>query len=236
VSGRQTWLIVGGTLFAAALLYCWRSYRAWQVEPALGNPFTTEVVFRRADNGAAVPEVVEMSALTGFYADVSFAARDDRPATWEEREVRNPENWAMALVIYPRGSHSEADDAIRTGCDRYRSPTGLKTQAASMLEIGAQLPFWWNAGYTGEPEPPENAAQEDLRFWTYVAAPGEEAAEYVYELTLYPTFKAISDARVDAGPGVVLQRGLLKLAPATEAQRAASRQRREPRQEIIIEQ
>ena len=66
------------------------------------------------------------------------------------------------------------------------------------------------------PKSTETWPAEEQRFWTYLAAPAAEPGEYVYELTLYPTCHWKSSIRYEAGTGVVLQRGILRIVAETQ--------------------
>lgn len=212
---RRAWIctLTGGVVAATLLWFWWRRERP--IEPAGPNPFVSEFVFERLDNGTAIGETVELAVNSGFYARMALRPDAAPPELLDGRSVVESQDWPLALVLYPRHSSPDADDALCVPCggleaaDRRHRPRSRNVRVS--IPIGNPA-VWSASGYDGPPELPEGFGTEDeLRLWTYFAVRKNQPGEYVYELTLYPTAAWESSVRFEKGQAVVLQRGLLKV-------------------------
>lgn len=218
------WPLPGLWLFVlsagTAMFLLWRFVRESEVLPASPNPFICELAVQRIDTASDVRGLIEIPVNSGFCASISFVPADDRPEVLDGREVRNPDEWPMTLVLYPRGSDAESNLALHSSCNRFERP-GKKPRLVPSsdppphrpFQLGGMPGYWWTSGYKAPPKAQEPWPLQEVRFWTYFAAPTDRPVDYVYELTLFPTCHWVSNVRYDVGPGVVLQRGLLRILP-----------------------
>jgi hypothetical protein len=209
---------VGGGVVSSVLV--WISLqRERPIELAPPNPFVSEFVFGHLDDGAPIGDAVSVGVKSGFYAILTIVPNSVPPDTLERRKVLVPSDWSYVLVMYPRGSSRDARDALCVPCANFER-AGRSERLTGALHVATSVPIgnpaiWSGSGYEGPPEPPADLAEKSgLHLWTYFAVLSDQPAEYVYELTLYPTAAWRSSIRFETGPPVVLQRGLLKVTAA----------------------
>ncbi len=188
---------------ALALVGC----KEQKVEPAGPNPFVETFEFLNSESKAPVGQVVSFAVNTGFTAELTFVASPNAPAALEQRVVQPPSQWPLTVVFFPRGSDRASKHAIYGCGNRVRRPN--ERVAVPMLPYEGVDSSWKLMGYRGPPKPPKSWPADEYRFWTFFAVPLDEPGEYVFEVLLFPTSVWKSSVRVDPGPAVVLQRGLL---------------------------
>ncbi len=180
------------------------------IEPARANPFVQSFRVTRVDSGEPVGDEIEIAVNTGFTVEIAFSAAPDAPQELEGRPVQPPGEWPVRLVIYPRDHERSDDGTLWYPCNRFEVPNRPYVRPV----FPGVSEHWKPSGYTGPPKPPRDSGENKNRFWTYFAVPRDSPGEYVFEVLVYPTSAWKSLVRVDAGPPVVLQRGVLRVRSA----------------------
>ena len=194
------------------------------IDDVAGNPYVKQ--FSLLEGGTTTPlsDTITITSSKGVYADIRWTPATDVPQTYEERSVSDPFFWTVSLAVYPRQRAVWSDDITSHVCQqRLHKKTLTKQRLRSGLPIAPVMvgtPRYQqrSLGYQGLIKfPSDKWPVEERRAWTFLTVPDGAPGDYVYELRLYPTACWLSNYRNEAGPPLVLKRGLLRVLPDSAA-------------------
>ncbi len=181
------------------------------IGPVTENPFAERIWLINRDTNEPIDDEIVISPGAGFPMEIGLVAKTPRPETLEGRPVKPHEEWPIAINIYPRETEADSADAWLALCNPANPRAPITPFVGSML-------IWQDWGLQQPPKFDRLDEPEARRWWTFAAVRSMEPAEYVYEVTVFPTCFWISDVRYDAGPRVVLKRGLLRVVEPKTSQ------------------
>lgn len=209
--------IILGLGGVAAAIWWYYPRRPAEIAPVPPNPFVDNLVVRDLASGTDVAEPLEIQVNSGFTALISCVPKSDCPGELATRPVQAPNLWPMTVVIYPRGDDPDSRAAIEAACRSLAEPGRRVTAGRPSSEpppfappLGSMAHFR-DSGFRELPAHVKRLSEDAIQYWTYIAVNPNQPGEYVYEVSLFPTSAWISDIRFDAGPRVVLRRGLLRV-------------------------
>ncbi len=218
----RLWIVIGLGCVAVAIWWYYPRPPA-EISPAPPNPFVDNLVVSNLTTGADVTAPVEIQVNSGFTALISCVPKADRPVALESRDVQSPNLWPMTLVIYPRGDNPDSHDTIQAACRMLEEPGRRVTAGRLSSEpplfappLGSMAHFK-DSGFRKLPAPVMRLSHDAMQYWTYFAVKADRPGDYVYEISLYPASAWVSDVRFEAGPRVILQRGVLRVLPESGA-------------------
>lgn len=217
-SRRLLWIPPTG-LIAVVLLSLWYFRSPEPIEAPGPNPFVKELMFIEAETREPIGDVLEMRVGEGLYAYFAFIPADGLPETYDDLNVERPDWWPLSLAIYPPGSTSRSDVAMKNLCVKFTKPSPPEVPTAQMPWPPPRgMRGYWNKanGFQGELKPlsVSEVPQGAIYGWTFFAMRDPQPGEYVFELAVYPMdgWKSAVSRRI--GPEIVLHRGLLHVLPA----------------------
>lgn len=198
---------------------CESKVPAPQLTETDANPFCTFNLIR--EDGLSVGRDWEFATSETEEACLAILPNADFPKSWNGSQVHIPQLWLTRFVCFPKYSSAASTDAVGFGCDPWFSAMTSGTPPPTFTTEGPHYPP--NAADRCPQNRPLGPVRDGvaywrtpkqkgaLEFWVILGSPFQDPGEYVYELQMYPAWKAEVGAYVGykLGEPVILRRGLL---------------------------